>query len=88
MSENVIFFRLPDDVYQTAKIAKILHLMETGKAADFKNKNLDEIQFDMKNEVVDEIDEENEKPGLFKNSFSSKNNKEKEIIHMLATYIH
>lgn len=59
------FLRLPDDVYQTAKIAKILHLMETGNAADFKNKNLDEIQFDMKNEVVDEIEEENENTGLF-----------------------
>lgn len=38
--------------------------MEMGNAADFKNKNLDEIQFDMKNEVVDEIDEENENTGL------------------------
>lgn len=38
--------------------------MEVGNAADFKNKNLDEIQFDMKNEVVDEVEEENENTGL------------------------
>lgn len=38
--------------------------MEMGNAADFKNKNLDEIQFDMKNEVVDEVDEENQSGGL------------------------
>lgn len=40
--------------------------MEMGNAADFKNKNLDESQYDMKNEVVDEFDEENENTGLTK----------------------
>lgn len=40
-------YRLPDDVYQTAKIAKILILMENGKAANFKGKSLDEIEVNM-----------------------------------------
>lgn len=36
LTEN---FRLPEDVYQTAKVAKILQLMEKGNAAEFKNKS-------------------------------------------------
>lgn len=45
-------YRLPDDVYQTAKITKLLLLMENGKAAEYKGKTLDEINVD------DEIEEE------------------------------
>lgn len=51
------FYRLPDDVYQTAKITKLLHLMETGKISEYKNKNLDEIEFDV-NEVLLSSDDE------------------------------
>ncbi|XP_074035983.1 uncharacterized protein [Leptinotarsa decemlineata] len=36
-------YRLPDDVFQTAKIAKILLLMEQGSLSQFKGKTLDEI---------------------------------------------
>lgn len=32
-------YRLPDDVYQTAKIAKILMLMERGDAGKYKEKH-------------------------------------------------
>ena len=46
-------YRLPDDVYQTAKISKLLILMEDGKADDFKGKPLDEIDLDL-NEELDE----------------------------------
>lgn len=43
----MIFLRLPQDIYQVAKVSKILQLMEKGNAADFKNKCLDEIDIDM-----------------------------------------
>ncbi|KAK4885650.1 hypothetical protein RN001_001921 [Aquatica leii] len=47
-------YRLPDDVYQTAKIAKLLVLMESGKAGSYKGKSLDEIEIDMEEEVVED----------------------------------
>lgn len=46
-------YRLPDDVYQTAKISKLLILMEDGKADAFKGKSLDQIDLDL-NEELDE----------------------------------
>ncbi|KAJ8969282.1 hypothetical protein NQ314_001820 [Rhamnusium bicolor] len=45
-------YRLPDDVYQTAKVSKILMLMENGKAADFKGKSLDEIEIDLEEDLL------------------------------------
>ncbi|CAH0563179.1 unnamed protein product [Brassicogethes aeneus] len=52
-------YRLPDDIYQTAKIAKLLVLMENGKAGQYKGKSLDEIEMDMEEEVnEDESDDE------------------------------
>ncbi|KAK4886735.1 hypothetical protein RN001_003006 [Aquatica leii] len=47
-------YRLPNDVYQTAKIAKLLVLMESGKAGSYKGKSLDEIEIDMEEEVVED----------------------------------
>ncbi|KAI4468115.1 hypothetical protein MML48_2g00008774 [Holotrichia oblita] len=41
--------KLPQDIYQVAKISKILQLMEQGNAAQFKNKCLEEIDIDMEN---------------------------------------
>ncbi|XP_025836251.1 uncharacterized protein LOC112906405 [Agrilus planipennis] len=37
------FYRLPQDIYQTAKVAKVLMLLEKGKANEFKGKSLGEI---------------------------------------------
>ena len=37
------FYRLPDDVMQTAKVVKILMAMERGDMALYKGKSLDEI---------------------------------------------
>ena len=37
------FYRLPDDVMQTAKVGKILMAMEKGDMALYKGKSLDEI---------------------------------------------
>jgi hypothetical protein len=60
---------LPQDIYQVAKVSKILQLMEKGNAADFKNKSLDEIDIDMKN-VEYEPDEESR----YFNNTSNQNN--------------
>lgn len=53
-------YRLPDDVYQTAKLTKILLLMEKGTAAEFKGKSFDEIAVDMDEDLlVEDAYEEN-----------------------------
>lgn len=42
---NQIFFpRLTEDVYQTAKVAKVLLLLNEGKGNEFKGKSLSEIE--------------------------------------------
>nr|CAI5858719.1 unnamed protein product [Callosobruchus analis] len=50
-------YRLPDDVYQTAKIAKLLMLMEKGDAAKYKGKALNDIDLDMEELVNDNYEE-------------------------------
>lgn len=40
------FYRLPDSTLELAKVAKVLHLINTGEIAQYKNKNFDEIEFD------------------------------------------
>uniref|UniRef100_A0A6P7GWY7 Uncharacterized protein LOC114347491 n=1 Tax=Diabrotica virgifera virgifera TaxID=50390 RepID=A0A6P7GWY7_DIAVI len=50
------FYRLPQDIYQTAKVAKVLMILERGKGKELKGKSLDEINFDEIN--LDEIVEE------------------------------
>ncbi|KAJ8971979.1 hypothetical protein NQ317_010075 [Molorchus minor] len=47
-------YRLPNDVYQTAKIAKLLLLMEQGEAAEFKGLPLNEIQLDLEEDLMAE----------------------------------
>ena len=47
------YYRLPNDVYQMAKVSKLLLLNEKGEASKFKGKTLDEIEIDL-----DAIDEE------------------------------
>ncbi|CAG9773450.1 unnamed protein product [Ceutorhynchus assimilis] len=39
------FYRLPQDMYQTAKVSKILLAINKGKAAKYTGKRLDEIEF-------------------------------------------
>lgn len=39
-------FRLTEDVYQTAKVAKVLLLLNAGKGSELKGKNLAEIQIE------------------------------------------
>lgn len=40
-------YRLPNDVYQTAKISKLLMLTESGKGTQYKGKALNEIDVNM-----------------------------------------
>ncbi|XP_052756327.1 uncharacterized protein LOC128201936 [Galleria mellonella] len=47
-------YRLPDDVYQTAKISKLLILMEDGKADAYRGKGLDGIDLDLNEELQEE----------------------------------
>lgn len=42
----IVIFRLPQDIYRTAKVAKTLLLLEKGKGKEFKGKNLDQIQLE------------------------------------------
>lgn len=53
-------YRLPDDVYQTAKISKLLMVMEKGGANEYKGKSLDEINIDMEENLLDNNSDESE----------------------------
>ncbi|KAH1009977.1 hypothetical protein HUJ05_004342 [Dendroctonus ponderosae] len=39
-------YGLPQDIYQTAKVAKVLLLLEKGRGKEFKGKNLNEIELE------------------------------------------
>ncbi|XP_050505492.1 uncharacterized protein LOC126883861 [Diabrotica virgifera virgifera] len=47
-------YRLPDDIYQTTKIAKLLMVMEKGTANKFKGKSLDEVEIDMDKNILED----------------------------------
>lgn len=42
-----ICFSLPQDVYQTAKISKLLLLMEKGETANYSGKTLEDIDVEL-----------------------------------------
>lgn len=46
-------YRLPDDVFQTSKISKLLLIMEKGNADEFQGQTLDEIEIDMEVNLLD-----------------------------------
>ncbi|CAG5033802.1 unnamed protein product [Parnassius apollo] len=46
-------YRLPDDVYQTAKLSKLLLLMESGKADSYRGKCLDDINLDLEQDLLE-----------------------------------
>ncbi|XP_074033515.1 uncharacterized protein [Leptinotarsa decemlineata] len=46
-------YRLPDDVYQTAKISKLLLLLESGNLKQYKGKTLDEIEINIDEDLFD-----------------------------------
>lgn len=51
-------YRLPDDVFQTAKISKLLLLMEKGQAAHFKGKSLNDIDLNLEEDLMTDNDNE------------------------------
>ncbi|KAL4702579.1 hypothetical protein ACJJTC_016055 [Scirpophaga incertulas] len=53
-------YRLPDDVYQTAKLSKLLLLMESGNADCYKGKSLDDIDLDLEQDLLQDVDEGND----------------------------
>lgn len=54
------FFRLPQDLYQTAKVSKLLILMENGQGDKYKGKSLSEIDIDPNIDTAEEEEEEDE----------------------------
>ncbi|CAH1104449.1 unnamed protein product [Psylliodes chrysocephalus] len=50
------FYRLPQDIYQTAKVSKLLLAINKGKVSLYKGKNLNEIGLS----DIDDSDEEKE----------------------------
>lgn len=53
-------YRLPDEIYQTTKISKLLLLMERGGTKTFKGKSLDEIDVNLEENLLNHV-EENDK---------------------------
>lgn len=45
-------YRLPDDIFQTAKISKVLLMMEDGSAGKYKGKSLDEIDINLEENLL------------------------------------
>lgn len=58
-------YRLPDDVFQTAKVSKLLLLMEKGEAALYKGKSLDDIDLDLTVEEENDSDQEENNTVLY-----------------------
>ncbi|KAJ8929584.1 hypothetical protein NQ314_017691 [Rhamnusium bicolor] len=54
------YYRLTESTYQTAKVAKILLLLESGRGAEFKGKALNEITLD--NDFLDDEVEDSQQP--------------------------
>ncbi|XP_044590316.1 uncharacterized protein LOC123268918 [Cotesia glomerata] len=56
------FYELPQDIYQTAKVSKLLILMDQGGGEQYKGKSLSEIEINPETEeaVCDESDDDDE----------------------------
>lgn len=56
--QNLTHYRLPIDIYQTAKVSKLLLMMEKGSIPlEYKGKSLAEINFDVNLEYPEEDDQ-------------------------------
>jgi integrase len=47
-------YRLPDNIFQTSKIAKLLLAMEKGEGSKFRGQSLDEIDMDLENNLLED----------------------------------
>ncbi|XP_031334400.1 uncharacterized protein LOC116164372 [Photinus pyralis] len=80
------YYRLPQDVYQTAKISKLLLIMEKGEGADHQGKSLQEIDVELEamNDDCKQSDDEGEndaEPQVPENDIEdTKINEEPEIV--------
>lgn len=54
-----LFCRLPQDIYQTAKVSKLLLVINIGKGNKYNGKTLDEIE--LSDDLNIDCDEQNEK---------------------------
>ncbi|CAG9817738.1 unnamed protein product [Phaedon cochleariae] len=70
MKTHEQYYRLPQDVYQTAKVSKLLLAINSGKGALYKGKTLDEIDFSDDVESDDSDSEETKEIFTRKNSIS------------------
>ncbi|XP_060519128.1 uncharacterized protein LOC132697593 [Cylas formicarius] len=52
------FYRLPQDIFQTAKVAKVLLLLEKGKGKVFKGKCLSEIEIEEEASILESSDDD------------------------------
>lgn len=50
------FYRLPESVFQVAKVSKFLLMMEKGNAEQYRGKNLDDININVEGLISDESD--------------------------------
>ncbi|CAG9827018.1 unnamed protein product [Diabrotica balteata] len=73
------FYRLTEDVYQTAKVAKVLLLLNAGKGSELKGKNLKEIEI-TKDILLLEENKENDLNN--KNKQNTENEVEAEVINV------
>ncbi|KAF5290598.1 hypothetical protein FQA39_LY14664 [Lamprigera yunnana] len=67
------------DVFQTAKIAKLLMLMEKGEAGKYKGKTLEEINLNMEEEIDNKGDDQLEDD----DELATRNNLDEELLHMI-----
>ncbi|KAK5647978.1 hypothetical protein RI129_002870 [Pyrocoelia pectoralis] len=56
-------YRLPDDVYQTAKISKLLMVMEKGGASEYQGKALEDININLNENLLSNGEESDESDG-------------------------
>lgn len=62
-----LFFRLSQDLYQTAKVSKVLMLLDQGRGNEFKGKSLNDIQLADKEAEEDGdmlLQTENDQPNI------------------------
>lgn len=72
------YYRLPSDIYQMAKVSKLLLLNEKGKVAQYQGKTLDEINVSLNIEENDKSDDDDAMEALNKNISANQNVTENE----------
>lgn len=78
-----LLFRLPQDVFETAKFSKILLAINKGKGAQYKGKSLDEIDFSDNVDTDDSDEEDNTSNTL---SLTNLNNKQIDMCETSAEF--